>query len=131
MRRSRLVIVAVAAISAAVLSAVALADRPATTGVPGTFATINVRITDSGLTLNRHSSSGVQVIGFRIHNVGKKKHNFRVGDYATNAIAPGQFDDFAVSFNDFGKYLYRCTLNCPRSARGYINVQRGNFTNTG
>jgi hypothetical protein len=131
MRMSRLVIVAVAAIAAAVLSAVALADRPATTGVPGTFATINVRITDRGLTLNRHSSSGVQVIGFRIHNVGKKKHNFRVGDYATNAIAPGQFDDFAVSFNDFGKYLYRCTLNCPRSARGYINVQRGNFTNTG
>jgi plastocyanin len=131
MRRSRLVIVAVAAISAAVLSAVALADRPATTGVPGTFATINVRITDTGLTLNRHSSTGVQVIGFRIHNVGKKKHNFIVGDFATKAIAPGQFDDFAVSFGDFGKYLYRCTLNCPHSARGIITVNRGNFNNNG
>ena len=124
-------IVAVAVVAGAVLSAVALADRPATTGIPGTFATINVRITDKGLALNRHSSSGVQVIGFRIRNVGTKKHNFIVGDYATNAIAPGQFDDFAVSFDDFGKYAYRCSLNCPRSARGFITVKRGNYTATG
>jgi hypothetical protein len=125
------VIVAVAVIAAAVLSAVALADRPATTGIPGTFATINVRITDKALILNRHGSSGVQVIGFRIHNVGTKKHNFIIGDHATNAIAPGQFDDFAVSFADFGKYQYRCTLNCPRSAHGIITVKRGNYVATG
>ncbi len=124
-------IVVFAVVAAAVLSAVALADRPATTGIPGTFATINVRISDKGLILNRHASSGVQVIGFRIRNVGKKKHNFIVGDYATNAIAPGQFDDFAVSFDDFGKYEYRCSLNCPRSAHGFITVKRGNYTATG
>ena len=106
-------IVVFAVVAAAVLSAVALADRPATTGIPGTFATINVRISDKGLILNRHASSGVQVIGFRIRNVGKKKHNFIVGDYATNAIAPGQFDDFAVSFDDFGKYAVPLHAQLP------------------
>ena len=106
-------IVVFAVVAAAVLSAVALADRPATTGIPGTFATINVRISDKRLVLNRHASSGVQVIGFRIRNVGTKKHNFIVGDYATNAIAPGQFDDFAVSFDDFGKYRVPLLAQLP------------------
>ena len=126
-----MVVAAVVLTSAAALAAAAFAAKPATTGIPGTFATINVRITDKGLTLNRHSSSGVQVIGFRIRNDGTKKHNFIVGDYATNAIAPGQFDDFAVVFDDFGKYSYRCSLNCPKTAHGVINVKRGNYVDNG
>ena len=133
MRGSRRIVVAVAvaAVAAAAVAGAALALRPATTGVPGTFVTINVRLTDKGVTLSRHSSSGVQVIGFRIRNVGKKAHNFIIGDHATNAIKPGQFDDFAVQFDVFQTYTYKCTLNCPKSARGTIKVERGNFQNYG
>ena len=112
-------------------SVAAAAQRPATTGIPGTFATINVKLGDTSLILSKTSSSGVQVIGFRIRNIGKKKHNFIIGDHATNAIAPGQFDDFAVAFSDFGKYTYKCTLNCASSLRGIITVKRGNYVDNG
>jgi plastocyanin len=125
--RIALVVAVAAVLVTATLAGSAGAVRPETTGVPGSYVTINVKLGDKILTVSRHSSSGVQVIGFRIRNIGKKAHNFIIGDHATNRIAPGQFDDFAVSFNDFGKYLYRCTLNCAHSLRGYINVQRGNF----
>jgi len=132
MRRSRnvLVLAVTALAAAAFVAGSAGASHPQTTGVPGTFATINVRITDTQLILDKHGSTGVQVIGFHIRNVGKKAHNFIIGDYATNAIRPGQFDDFAVRFADFGRYLYRCTLKCLHSQRGYINVKRGNFNGT-
>jgi plastocyanin len=126
------VLIAIAAVAAAVVvSVAAAAQRPATTGIPGTFITINVRLGDKTLYVSRHSSSGVQVIGFRIRNVGKLKHNFIIGDHATNAIAPGQFDDFAVEFSDFGPYVYKCTLHCAPSLRGIINVKRGNYVDNG
>jgi hypothetical protein len=133
MRRSRRIVVAVAiaAVAAAAVAGAALALRPATTGVPGTFVTINVKLSEKGVTVSRHSSSGVQVIGFRIRNVGKKAHNFVIGDRATNAIKPGQFDDFAVQFDVFKTYVYKCTLNCPKSARGTIKVAQGNFQDYG
>ena len=133
MRRSRRILIAVAAaaLAAAALTSVALARHPETTGVPGTFVTVNVKLGDKVLYVSRHSSSGVQVIGFRIRNIGKKPHNFVIGDHATNAIKPGQFDDFAVQFDDFRTYTYRCTLNCPKSAHGTIKVQRGNFQDYG
>lgn len=115
---------------AAAFAASALAFRPATTGVPGSYVTINVKLGDRILTLSRHSSSGVQVIGFRIRNIGKKTHNFIIGDHATNPIKPGQFDDFAVSFDNYGKYLYRCTLNCAHKLRGYIYVLRATTAGT-
>jgi hypothetical protein len=131
MHRRIVIALAAAVVAAAVVAGTALALRPATTGVPGTFVTINVRLTDKGVTVSRHSSTGVQVIGFRIRNVGKKPHNFIIGDRSTNAIKPGQFDDFAVQFDVFKTYVYRCTLNCPRSARGTIKVEQGNFQNYG
>jgi hypothetical protein len=133
MHRSRriAIAVAVAVVAAAAVAGTALALRPATTGIPGTFVTINVRLTDKGVTVSRHSSSGVQVIGFRIRNYGKKAHNFIIGDRATNAIKPGQFDDFAVQFDVFKTYTYRCTLNCPKSARGTIKVAQGAFQDYG
>lgn len=134
MRRTVAVVVIVL-VAAAVGATAALARHqstaartavvPATTGLPGTYAIINVKLGDKVLKVSRHRSKGVQVIGFRIRNIGKKQHNFIIGDWKTNPIAPGQFDDFAVNFDDYGKYLYRCTLNCPKTARGYINVQRG------
>jgi hypothetical protein len=131
-RKRKVVLVAVAVLAlTASLAGAALALRPATTGIPGTFATINVKLGDKTLILSKHSSSGVQVIGFRIRNVGTVKHNFIIGTHATNAIAPGQFDDFAVAFSDFGKYTYRCTLNCPHTAHGTIDVERGNFVDNG
>jgi len=133
MRRSRRIVIALAAaaVAAAAVAGAALALRPTTTGVPGTFVTINVKLSEKGVTLSRHSSSGVQVIGFRIRNVGTKPHNFIIGDRATNAIKPGQFDDFAVQFDVFKTYTYRCTLNCPKSAHGTIKVLQGNFQNYG
>jgi hypothetical protein len=129
-RRGLIAVVAVVVV-AAVSAGAAFAFRPSTTGIPGTYQTINVKITDKGLTLSKHSSTGVQVIGFRIRNKGTKPHNFVIGTYSTNAIAPGQFDDFAVQFDVFRKYTYRCTLNCPKSAKGIVNVQRGDFQNNG
>jgi hypothetical protein len=119
-----LLVVAIAAVTVAL-------SASATTGVPGTFVTANVRLGDKTLYISRHSSSGVQVIGFRIRNVGKKTHNFIIGDHATNPIKPGQFDDFAVAFDDFGPYVYKCTLNCLPSQRGIINVKRGSYVDVG
>jgi hypothetical protein len=130
-RKTALIVSLVFALSATVAgTALAMGFHGTTTGTPGTFVTVNVRLGDKTLVLSRHASSGVQVIGFRIRNVGTKKHNFIIGDHATNAIAPGQFDDFAVEFDDFGTYLYRCTLNCAHSERGYLQVKRGNITNS-
>jgi plastocyanin len=130
LRRKNIVLVSALIAAVAVTLFAAVAGR-ATTGVPGTFATINVKIYDSKLVLSKHSSSGVQVIGFRIHNLGKKKHNFVVGMQSTRPIAPGQYDDFAVQFDVFGKYHYKCTLNCLKSMRGVIDVKRGNFNGNG
>lgn len=133
MLRSRKGLIAAVAVVvvAAVSAGAAFGFRPATTGIPGTYQTINVKLTDKALILNKHSSTGVQVIGFRIRNTGTKAHNFVVGTYSTNAIAPGQFDDFAVQFDVFRKYVARCTLNCPKTAHTTINVQRGNFEDNG
>jgi hypothetical protein len=132
LRRRRGLIAAIAVLVVAAVSAgAAFAFRPATTGIPGTYQTINVQLNDKGLILNKHSSTGVQVIGFRIRNKGTKPHNFVIGDYSTNAIAPGQFDDFAVQFDVFRKYVARCTLNCPKTAHTTVNVQRGNFQDNG
>jgi hypothetical protein len=136
LRRQGLFAVIAALVVAGVTAGAALAFRshavgPDTTGIPGTFQVINVKLTDKGPILNKHSSTGVQVIGFRLRNTGTKSHNFVIGDYKTNAIKPGQFYDFGVQFDVFRKYTYRCTLHCPKSAHGTINVKRGNFEDYG
>lgn len=130
----KVVLVACAAVLAAgALTGAGLArERPATSGAAGEASeTINVKLGDKTLILSKHSSSGVQVIQFRIRNVGTVKHNFIVGTKATSAIAPGQFEDVAVTFHDFGKHLYGCTLNCPATSHGVIDVERGDFVSPG
>lgn len=118
-------VAATAALGAAVAGgAVAAADRPATTGLPGTYAVVNVRVGDAQVTLSRTSSHGVNVVAFVIRNTGRKAHQFKIGDTKSAVLRPGQLQDLPINFDDFGKYRYSVTLNGTKSTHGVFSVNR-------
>jgi len=124
-RKPTLSVAAVALVAAAGVGvSSAAANRPATTGLPGTYAVVNVTISDTALKLNRKSSRGVNVVAFKIKNTGKKSHAFRIGDTKSQVLKRGQTQDLPVNFNDFGKYTYRVTLHATKTMHGVFTVGR-------
>ena len=70
-------------LSLALVSAVALVPtahgaRPQTTA-PDVFVTVHVTITDSKITLNRHSAGRGDQVRFAMRNSGTKVHSFTLG----------------------------------------------------
>lgn len=124
--RKLLPVVATAALVAAVAggTGASAANRPATTGLPGTYVVVNVKIADAKITLNRKSSHGVNVVAFVIKNTGRKAHQFKIGDTKSQVLRPGQMQDLPINFDDFGKYRYSVSLNGTKSTHGVFSVNR-------
>jgi plastocyanin len=94
----------------------------ATTGVDP-LQKISVRITDARIIVSPKRVERGVTVWFRVVNKGKKKHNFVVSGLKTKPLGPGQVDHIVLSFDDRGRYLYRCTLNCDaRVMRGRVAV---------
>jgi hypothetical protein len=117
--------VAAVALGAAVAGgSVSAADRPATTGLPGTYAVVHVTVHDKRVTLSKKLSHGVNVVAFVVHNAGKKPHVFTIGDVKTEVLKHGKTQDVPVNFEDFGRYKYKITLNGTKSMHGVFSVLR-------
>lgn len=123
-RKPALSVAAVALVAAAGVGVSSAANRPATTGLPGTYVIVKVSVSDSALKLNRKASHGVNVVAFEIRNNGKKPHVFTIGDTKSQVLKHGQMQDLPVSFDDFGKYKYRVTLNGTKKMHGVFAVNR-------
>lgn len=123
-RKPALAGAAAALVAAAAGGAAVAADAPATTGLPGTYAVVNVTVRDASVRLSKKSSHGVNVVAFVVRNAGKKPHVFAIGDMKSQVLKHGQTQDMPVNFDDFGKYKYRITLNGTKKMHGVFTVGR-------
>jgi plastocyanin len=123
-RKPALAVATAALLGAAAATGAGAAERPATTGLPGTYAVVQVTVTDSGVTLSRKASHGVNVVAFVIHNRGSKTHDFRIGDAKSQVLRHGQTQDLPVNFEDFGVYRYRVTVHGTTKMHGSFRVLR-------
>jgi hypothetical protein len=123
-RKPALAIATAALVAAAAGGAVSAANRPATTGLPGTYAVVHVTIRDTRVTLNHKVSHGVNVVAFVIRNAGKKPHVFKIGDMKSEVLRHGKTQEVPVNFEDFGRYKYRVTLNGTKSMHGVFSGLR-------
>lgn len=97
----------------------------ATTGVDP-LQRVSVRILDGRILVSPKRVERAVTIWFRVVNKGTKKHNFLVSGLKTKPLRPGQVDHIVLSFEDRGKFGYRCALNCdPRVMRGHVVVFSG------
>jgi plastocyanin len=119
-RRATLVFVAVGAV---VLSGggAARTATPSTTGVDP-LINVSVRISDTRIVVKPNRVARLETVAFRVVNIGKKRHDFRVGGLKSERLKPGQVDHVVIQFADRGTYLYRCALNCTVKMRGLIHV---------
>jgi plastocyanin len=81
-----------------------------------------VRISDSKLVVKPNRVARLETVAFRVVNVGKKIHDFRVGGLKSARLKPGAVDHVVIQFADRGTYVYRCALNCTTKMRGLIHV---------
>jgi hypothetical protein len=113
------------------LAAVACAGLPgaaapasATTGAPGTYAVVTVRMGDGTLRLSRRRTQGVNVVAFVVRNDGRRRHQFQVGRTRSAVLRPGQVQDVQIQFDVFGRYAYRISVNGSRRTHGVFTVAR-------
>jgi hypothetical protein len=100
------------------------APATATTGAPGTYAVVTVRMGDGTLRLSRRSTHGVNVVAFIVRNDGRRRHQFQVGRTRSGVLRPGQVQDVQIQFDVFGRYRYRISVNGGARTRGVFTVAR-------
>jgi hypothetical protein len=113
-----------AALSAVVVLAGVLAGAALATTGPAPYAVVNVRLTDTQITLSAKGVHDVNYVDFLVRNVGKVPHDFRIGGLASKSVKSGQLVHFIVSFPVYGKYHYSCKLKCTPKMSGSFQVDR-------
>ena len=126
-------VVALAAAVTAVALVPAAEGRPQTT-IPDVFVTIHVTVTDSKITLDRHSAGRGDEVRFVMRNAGTKLHSFTLGTTTgrgtgkqtgfSSMLKPKQ-QKLSLLFLDYrGPLPYRSVVKYDRNKRG----MRGTFT---
>ena len=98
MLRVRIVFAALAVALAVVTPAVA--HRGATT--------VFVKAKEFSFTLS--TKTGAKTVVFKVMNVGKLPHDFKISGHKTPLIAPGKSATLRVNFPVAAKYPYLCTV---------------------
>jgi uncharacterized cupredoxin-like copper-binding protein len=75
----------------------------------GLFKTVNVAASEFKFVLSAKSASRGLVV-FKVKNVGKLTHDFKINGRSTKMISPGQSDTLRVTFLRKGAYPYTCTV---------------------
>jgi uncharacterized cupredoxin-like copper-binding protein len=102
------VIAAVAAASTSALGAI----RPAHTQAAEhetLLATVDVTASEFKFVLSK-KSAGRGLVIFKVKNVGKLSHDFKINGRKTKLLKPGQSDTLRVTFLKKGHYAYTCTV---------------------
>jgi cytochrome c553 len=98
---------ATAVLVASAIVPAGLADR---TGARAAHVkTVRVKARDTHFTLSAKSAP-VGKVRFVVTNVGKRKHNFRIGGKKTPVLQHGKSASIVVSFRKAGRYLYLSTV---------------------
>jgi plastocyanin len=97
------------------------ATAPRTTGVDPVIK-VNVKLTDSRISLAPNRVARLQTVWFRIVNSGKRTHNFTIAGHATKAIPHAQVRHLVLQFVDRGDYLYRSSVHPKPAMHGYLHV---------
>ena len=103
---------------------------PATTA-PNVYVNIQVTITDTRITLDRHAANRGDEGRFVIRNVGKKRHNFTVGGAAPGkgvqtgfsaTVNPAEQKILLLFFDYRGSLPYRSTIPADRAKPGMKGI---------
>jgi len=113
---------AIACVVAVVSVLVAAEPAGSTTGVDP-LVYVAVRITDTRIVVTPNHLLRSQVVDFRVVNVGKKTHDFRISGQKTRPLRHGDVDHVIMQFFDPGNYPYVCKLHCTAKMRGYLVVR--------
>ena len=110
--RALVVLAAVTAAVAAVVTSAYAAVRPAQAqAVHGKtlVASVNVAASEFKFVLSK-KSAGRGVVIFKVKNVGKLQHDFKINGRKTKLLSPGKSDTLRVTFLRKGAYPYSCTV---------------------
>jgi uncharacterized cupredoxin-like copper-binding protein len=112
MRRTIAVAVALTALLFVGASAQARSRHVARTqavGRVGLFKTVDVTASEFKFVLSAKNASRGLVV-FKVKNVGKLSHDFKINGRSTKMLSPGQSDTLRVTFLRKGAYPYICTV---------------------
>jgi uncharacterized cupredoxin-like copper-binding protein len=98
-----------AAIGAASASARPGAQSPAAHDRAALITTVNVGASEFKFVLSK-KTAGRGVVIFKVKNVGKVSHDFKIKSRKTRMIAPGKSATLRVTFVRKGHYPYTCTV---------------------
>ena len=108
--KALMVIVLVAAgIGAADASARLGAQSPATQQRAALITKVNVAASEFKFVLNK-KTAGRGVVIFKVTNVGKISHDFKIKNRKTRILSHGQSATLRVTFLRKGSYPYSCTV---------------------
>jgi len=110
------------AIGAVSIGSVVTGVAYATTG-PAPHTLVNVRISDTSIRLSKNKVRNVTFVDFYLHNVGKLRHNMRIGRETSVAVRPGQRVHFYVGFPVYGWYPYKVTLHGKPQMKGRFHIE--------
>jgi uncharacterized cupredoxin-like copper-binding protein len=78
-------------------------------GTASLFATVNVTASEFKFVLSAKSAKR-GLVTFKVKNVGKLGHDFKINGRKTKVISPGQSDTLRMTFLRKGAYPYTCTV---------------------
>jgi uncharacterized cupredoxin-like copper-binding protein len=73
------------------------------------LVTVNVSATEFKFVLSK-KSAGRGLVTFKVKNVGKLQHDFKISGRKTKLLSPGQSDTLRVTFLRKGTYPFTCTV---------------------
>ena len=109
MKALLVVVLATAAVGAADASARLGAQSPAAHHQAALITKVNVAASEFKFVLNK-KTAGRGVVIFKVTNVGKISHDFKIKNRKTRILSHGQSATLRVTFLRKGSYPYSCTV---------------------
>jgi uncharacterized cupredoxin-like copper-binding protein len=118
MRKRTLMYLAALLVTTAALAGPSLAANGAATAT-----TVTVQAKEFRFTLSK-SSVKKGTVTFKVKNVGKLPHDFKIAGKKTPLIQPGKSATLKVTFKKAGKYPYLCTVpgHAAAGMKGLLKV---------
>jgi uncharacterized cupredoxin-like copper-binding protein len=126
MRRILVLAVVVAALASVADSAYGASRHAARAQVSGKadlIKTVNVAASEFKFVLSA-KSAGRGLVIFKVKNIGKLSHDFKINGRKTKMLSPGQSDTLRVTFLRKGTYPYTCTVpgHAPAGMKGVFAI---------
>ena len=104
------------------VAALVLLPSATATTAPAVQMTVNVKITDAGVSMSRYKARRGWAVHFVVRNTGSKPYAVDIGGLLSGPISPGKKKTLSASLEERGKYPFKVLV--PSPSRRHVGVFR-------